>query len=110
MRVFPLSQDLSKGLEIADLSGKVKIPAINAFSMAIRYLKDHALATLNENRTGKLIINETDIHFVLTVPAIWDDRARLFMREAAADVSVSSFLTIATATLMLFRCLPMLAS
>lgn len=80
--------DLSKGLEVIDLSGKVKIPAIAAFSMAIRYLKDHALATLNERRTGKLVIDESDIHFVVTVPAIWDDRARLFMREAAADAGI----------------------
>ncbi|XP_053400356.1 heat shock 70 kDa protein 12A-like isoform X2 [Mercenaria mercenaria] len=80
--------DLSKGLEVTDLSGKVKIPAISAFSMAIRYLKDHVLATLNEKRSGKLIIDESDVHFVLTVPAIWDDRARLFMREAAADAGI----------------------
>jgi hypothetical protein len=75
-------------LEITDLSGNVKIPAITAFSMSIRYLKEHVMATLNERRSGKMVIEETDIHFVLTVPAIWDDRARLFMREAAADVSL----------------------
>lgn len=27
-----------------------------------------------------------DIDFVLTVPAIWDDTAKMFMREAAVQV------------------------
>jgi hypothetical protein len=29
---------------------------------------------------------ETDIHWVLTVPAIWKDNAKQFMREAAQQV------------------------
>uniref|UniRef100_K1PS94 Heat shock 70 kDa protein 12A n=1 Tax=Magallana gigas TaxID=29159 RepID=K1PS94_MAGGI len=31
-----------------------------------------------------------DIHFVLTVPAIWDDTAKMFMREAAVDAGIKS--------------------
>jgi hypothetical protein len=31
---------------------------------------------------------ETDIHWVLTVPAIWKDNAKQFMREAAQQVFV----------------------
>lgn len=31
----------------------------------------------------------SDINFVLTVPAIWDDTAKMFMREAAIKVILS---------------------
>ena len=32
-------------------------------------------------------LEEQDIHWVLTVPAIWNDVAKQFMREAAEEVS-----------------------
>lgn len=75
--------------EITDLSGNVKMPIIDIFSMAIRYLKDHALETLNNPRTPDVKVGQSDVYFVLTVPAIWDEKARLFMREAAAQVRLS---------------------
>lgn len=53
------------------------------FSMSIRYLKGHFLESLNKQKIG---IEETDILYVLTVPAIWDDSAKQFMREAAVEV------------------------
>jgi hypothetical protein len=31
-------------------------------------------------------IRNSDIHWVLTVPAIWNDAAKQFMREAAEEV------------------------
>jgi hypothetical protein len=31
-------------------------------------------------------LEEKDIHWVLTVPAIWNDVAKQFMREAAENV------------------------
>lgn len=34
-----------------------------------------------------------DINFVLTVPAIWDDTAKMFMREAAIRVRVEDMMT-----------------
>jgi molecular chaperone DnaK (HSP70) len=53
--------------------------------MSIRYLKDHLLAMVQDRVND---IKETDIQWVLTVPAIWNDAAKQFMREAAIDVSV----------------------
>ena len=38
------------------------------------------------NVAGGITMN--DIHWVLTVPAIWSDAAKQFMREAAIKVSV----------------------
>lgn len=51
--------------------------------MAIGYLRDKLLETLNIQKSG---IKEGDICYVITVPAIWNDNAKQFMREAAMKV------------------------
>ena len=37
-------------------------------------------------KLGKDVIRPCDINWVLTVPAIWSDAAKQFMREAAVEV------------------------
>lgn len=61
-----------------------KLPAMLVFGEVIRYLKDHMLKALKKRGT---LVNNGDIHWVLTVPAIWSDSAKQFMREAAYKVS-----------------------
>lgn len=62
-----------------------ELEAMLVFTHSIRYLKDHLLKTI-----CKGFIEDpfkiSDINFVLTVPAIWDDTAKMFMREAAIKV------------------------
>ena len=53
------------------------------FAAVIRFLKGHLLDTLEKRGTG---IENNDIHWVLTVPAIWSDSAKQFMRESANEV------------------------
>ena len=60
-----------------------RMPAIDVFSAAINYLKDHLMKRLRDRLAD---IQDTDIHWVLTVPAIWHDGAKQFMKEAAARV------------------------
>ena len=62
--------------------------ALRVFSMSIEYLKDHAIQTLGHRATG---VTEKDVHWVLTVPAIWNDNAKQFMREAAEKVKLKLF-------------------
>ncbi|KAL3871353.1 hypothetical protein ACJMK2_039360, partial [Sinanodonta woodiana] len=57
------------------------LPALMVFSAAIRYLKNDLLDTLM--KTMNRIIPAEDILWVLTVPAIWDDQAKQFMRLSA---------------------------
>lgn len=38
-------------------------------------------------REKEIGIREKEMHWVLTVPAIWDDSAKQFMREAGVKVS-----------------------
>lgn len=59
--------------------------AIDVFTYSIRYLKDHLIQTFGSMLEDVPGID--DINFVLTVPATWDDTAKMLMREAAIGVS-----------------------
>lgn len=59
--------------------------AMDIFSISIKYLKDTMLTAMNIRLADGEIL-EKDIDFVITVPAIWGDEAKLFMREAAIKV------------------------
>lgn len=78
---------ITRNIEIDDDKGR-KMKAIDVFGAVIRYLKDHLLDLLKTRGTE---VQNKDIHWVLTVPAIWTDSAKQFMREAAykADIDGS---------------------
>jgi hypothetical protein len=59
------------------------MPALNVFANAIKFLKDNFYATYRKRVTFS---KETDVTYVLTVPSIWNDMAKRFMREAAFEV------------------------
>lgn len=61
------------------------VPALLVFSMSLKYLKDALVSTLTERGTG---VDMGDIKFILTIPAIWTDSAKQFMREASVMVSL----------------------
>ncbi|XP_052077906.1 heat shock 70 kDa protein 12A-like [Mytilus californianus] len=63
--------------------------AIDVFGLVISYLKNHLLDRLKGNDSSS-IVGEEMIHWVLTVPAIWSDKAKQFMRKAAAEASIPS--------------------
>lgn len=63
--------------------------ALKVFTSSIGYLKNELLTKCKNQTTTD--INESEITWVLTVPAIWDDRSRQFMREAAEKVKVFYF-------------------
>ncbi|XP_071125472.1 heat shock 70 kDa protein 12A-like [Mytilus edulis] len=82
MLLYENRNDLSEDVVIKDITGK-QMKAIQVFSAAICYLKDHLLKTLQKSFHTDSNISNTDIHWVLTVPAIWEMRAKQFMRDAA---------------------------
>lgn len=77
-------QTLSRDTTLTASNGK-KVPAIHVFSCALRYFRDHALQELSDQSATK-ILNE-DIRWVITVPAIWKQPAKQFMRQAAYEVT-----------------------
>lgn len=84
---------LTKDSMIRDISGK-ELSALYVFSKAIEYMHDHLLEGLEQNEDDEL--DQENIHWVLTVPAIWHDSAKQFMRDAAEQAGIrSEKLTIA---------------
>lgn len=53
------------------------------FTESINYLKQSLLDDAKKQQTD---IEITDIKWILTVPAIWSDPAKAFMRTAAVQV------------------------
>ena len=56
---------------------------MKVFSACISYLRQHMTDACNSRHVD---IEDDEIQWVLTVPAIWTDGAKQFMREAAIRV------------------------
>ena len=80
-----LFQSISRDLIIKDEMGR-PLPAIVVFKLSIQYLSQDLFEVCSRSLKGGLTMN--DIRWVLTVPAIWSDGAKQFMREAAEKVIV----------------------
>ena len=65
-----------------------RMEAVKVFAAAIKFLKDHLMKQLKQ-RIDTIL--EQDINWVLTVPAIWNDGAKQFMKEAADKVNIYFF-------------------
>lgn len=67
-----------------DITGK-KISGKLVFSYAIGYLRKHVIDQLEHRNTG---VPEEYITWVITVPAIWDDACKQFMKQSAQKVCI----------------------
>ncbi|KAK3107037.1 hypothetical protein FSP39_005659 [Pinctada imbricata] len=76
---------INRDVLIEDAAGR-SFPAKTVFTHSIRYLKEHLLGRLGEQSLD--IDPDKDIQWVLTIPAIWNEPAKQFMREAASEAGV----------------------
>ena len=72
---------------IKEKGGK-EISAKLLFSSCIRYLKEHFRKTIDERQIG---VQEDKIKWIITVPAIWNDSCKQFMRESATEVLLNIY-------------------
>lgn len=59
------------------------MPALVVFTESIRYLKQSLLDEVKNQQTD---IQMNDIKWIVTVPAIWSDPAKMFMRRVSVEV------------------------
>lgn len=71
-------------MELKASNGRT-LPTLKVFSESLRYLKEHAMDTIQE-ASFQTVCDQGDITWVITVPAIWSTAARQFMRLAAKQV------------------------
>ena len=69
-------------MKLFDDNGR-SMSALTVFSESIKYFKDHFFS--NTKNAG-LNFRKEEIHWVLTIPAIWKDDAKQFMRESTKQV------------------------
>jgi len=69
-------------MEINDVRGR-SLPAIDVFSAAIGALRQYLM---NQVEKRGINLRPDEIKWVLTVPAMWTDKAKEFMRESAEQV------------------------
>lgn len=91
MTFFFLIQKFKRSSTISDIRGR-KLCAMKVFTCAIRYFMDHLLEELK--RRNVRFFNLDEIQWVLTVPTIWNDEAKTFMREAAIQVYITKIIKI----------------
>ncbi|ERE69761.1 heat shock protein 12B [Cricetulus griseus] len=72
--------DLTLKTQLEAVNGKQML-ALEVFAHALRFFKEHALQELREQSPG--VLEKDTVRWVLTVPAIWKQPAKQFMREAA---------------------------
>ncbi|KAK3603240.1 hypothetical protein CHS0354_007570 [Potamilus streckersoni] len=72
---------------VEDITGK-PLPAITVFSRAIQFMKEDFLLQFKSKIDGQM--EDRDICWVLTVPAIWNESAKQFMRHAAVTAGVKN--------------------
>ena len=78
-----ISQELHTDILLEEIRGKQQ-PAVHVFAMSLRYMKEHLLRAMKTNL--EFDPDPLTIRWVLTVPAIWSDSAKKFMRLAAERV------------------------
>lgn len=72
-------------LMITDANGR-SLPALTVFSLSIGYLMNDLLHTCSKQLDNDL--NADDVTWVVTIPAIWSDANKLFMRAAAIKAGI----------------------
>ncbi|CAC5416772.1 unnamed protein product [Mytilus coruscus] len=79
-----LHERLTMDTEIQEEAGK-KMKALDVFCIAIKYLKEQLIRNLQSRVMSAKV---DDVLFVLTVPAIWLDQAKIFMTKAAEKAGI----------------------
>ena len=78
-----------------EASNGQRVLAYLVFGHALRFFKDTCLRAINESLVGGTAITTEDVQWVITVPAIWRQSAKQFMRYAATEVSPGSCILVA---------------
>ncbi len=73
-------------MELEASNGQRALAAI-VFGHALRFFKESCIKELNDVSIVQAGFSSDDIQWVVTVPAIWRQSAKQFMRHAAVQVT-----------------------
>ncbi|VDI54468.1 Hypothetical predicted protein [Mytilus galloprovincialis] len=78
------NKNVKGDMVLEEITGK-PVPAIDVFALSIKALVKHLMDALETRGTG---VKPNDIQWVLTVPAIWADNSKQFMRKSAEKAGI----------------------
>lgn len=81
------STDLTMETDLIAANGK-KVKALEVFAYALQYFKEQALKELSDQAGDEM--DNSEVRWVITVPAIWKQPAKQFMRQAAYKAGMVS--------------------
>ncbi|XP_009085407.1 heat shock 70 kDa protein 12A isoform X1 [Serinus canaria] len=79
--------NLTMETDLTAANGK-KVKALEIFAYALQFFKEQALKELSDQ--GGSDFENTEVRWVITVPAIWKQPAKQFMRQAAYKAGMAS--------------------
>ncbi|XP_007478998.1 heat shock 70 kDa protein 12A isoform X2 [Monodelphis domestica] len=81
------TSNLTMETDLTAANGK-KIKALEIFAYALQYFKEQALKELSDQSGSEF--ENSDVRWVITVPAIWKQPAKQFMRQAAYKAGMAT--------------------
>ncbi|XP_030309306.1 heat shock 70 kDa protein 12A [Calypte anna] len=81
------TSNLTMETDLTAANGK-KVKALEIFAYALQFFKEQALKELSDQ--GGSDFENTEVRWVITVPAIWKQPAKQFMRQAAYKAGMAS--------------------
>ncbi|XP_038613655.1 heat shock 70 kDa protein 12A isoform X2 [Tachyglossus aculeatus] len=81
------TSNLNLETDLTAANGK-KIKALEIFSFALQFFKEQALKELSDQAGSEF--ENSDVRWVITVPAIWKQPAKQFMRQAAYQAGMAT--------------------
>lgn len=73
---------------ITDVGGK-PLKSLRVTSQTINYFRKHVINKIRNIRSGYM--DDRLVHFVLTLPAMWNEQGKQFMKKAAIMVKQADF-------------------
>ena len=64
-----------------------EMPLMKVISETLKYIADKAIEKLKD-QLGEEIVKKEKIRWVLTVPALWSEKMKMFMRKAAVQAGI----------------------
>ncbi|VDI41244.1 Hypothetical predicted protein [Mytilus galloprovincialis] len=87
MQLFT-KKGLNKDMMLEDINGR-KMKALDVFACCIEYIKNKVFKRAEE---GVSNLQEDEVHWMITVPAIWNESARQFIIAAATKAGINPVL------------------
>ncbi|XP_052078814.1 heat shock 70 kDa protein 12A-like [Mytilus californianus] len=78
---------LEESIKVKNVEKRKKMKAVDVFAAVIGYFRDQLLGDIKD--TSEKWFTGKHVQWVITVPAIWDLRAKQFMRDAAKKAEIS---------------------